>query len=325
MGGQEDAPLLSIEGLTVQLRTPRGPAFVPADLSLAVPAAGSLGIVGESGSGKSMTLRAVLGLLPGTARVLGGRITWRGHDLLADRARLQQVRGREIGMIFQDPGASLDPVRSIGAQLDETVSHLTEPRGAALRARSLELLTHVGIPQPEVRRHAYPHQLSGGLRQRAMIAMAIAAGPALLLADEPTTALDVTIQDQILALLERLRAGSGMALVLVSHDLGVIARACDVIAVMYAGRVVELGPADVVLRTPRHPYTRALVTSVPRLLPEPGRSLVPIAGQPPDIARLPPGSAIAPRCPAATPACASVAMQLDHGRGRSRSACPVVR
>jgi oligopeptide/dipeptide ABC transporter ATP-binding protein len=282
--------------------------------------------VGESGCGKSVTLRALVDLVPRPGEILEGSIAWQGTDVrtLSPRER-HTLRGRAIATIFQDPTSSLDPVLTIGAQLVETLRLTGERSRPTLEARAIELLDRVGIPSAATRLGAYPHQLSGGMRQRVMIALAIATGPRLLLADEPTTALDVTIQDQILALLAGIRRESGMAMILVSHDVGVIARDADEIAVMYAGRIVEHGPAEAVLRQPRHPYTRGLLAAIPRLEPRrAGVPLVPIAGQPPDLTDLPPGCPFAPRCPEARPACAEVPMVLDASPPGHGSACPFV-
>jgi peptide/nickel transport system ATP-binding protein/oligopeptide transport system ATP-binding protein len=288
-------PLLQVDDLHVVFTTPRGRVHAVDGVSFAVAAGEVLGIVGESGSGKSVTLRAIPRLLHANAEVTGS-VAWRGEDLrtMGD-ARLRAVRGGEIAVIFQEPMSALNPVLSIGMQIDEAlVAHTTLDR-AARRKRALELLGLVGIASAATRLDQYPHEFSGGMRQRAMIAISLAANPALLLADEPTTALDVTIQDQILKLLLRLVAELGMALVLVTHDLGVIAETCDRVAVMYAGRICETGPVAEVFARPRHAYTSALLRSMPgegaaRAM------LVPIPGQPPRIDAPVPGCAFAPRC-----------------------------
>jgi oligopeptide/dipeptide ABC transporter ATP-binding protein len=264
--------------------------------------------------------------VPRPGEILEGSILWQGTDVLTMAASQRHaLRGRAIATILQDPTSSLDPVLTIGDQLVETLRTTGERSRSVLEARAVELLDRVGIPSAATRLGEYPHQLSGGMRQRVMIALAIATGPRLLLADEPTTALDVTIQDQILALLARIREETAMAMILVSHDVGVIARDADVIAVMYAGRIVEHGAADAVLRSPRHPYTRGLLAAMPRLEPRrAGVPLVPIAGQPPDLTDLPPGCPFAPRCPEARPACAEVSMILDAVPPEHGSACPFV-
>jgi peptide/nickel transport system ATP-binding protein/oligopeptide transport system ATP-binding protein len=245
------------------LRVAFGALAVVRDASLHVAPGEVLGLVGESGSGKSMTLRAIIGLLPSGASV-AGEARWAGRNLVGLGPRdLRRVRGREVAMIFQEPGLALNPVMTIGAQIEESLAvHRPELGRQARRARAEELLAEVGIPAPRTRLDSYPHEFSGGMRQRAMIAIALAPGPKLLLADEPTTALDVTVQDGILRLLQRLVADAGMAMILVTHDLGVVAEACSRVAVMYAGRVVESGPASALFRHPRHAYTAALLGAV---------------------------------------------------------------
>ncbi len=258
--------LLEVSGLSIAFPSPRGIAMAAQDVYLAVEAGRTLGLVGESGSGKSVTLRAIVDLVPPPGAVVAGRIVWRGAELRRDDPSLaRRLRGNEIGMIFQDPAASLHPLYSVGTQIAETLRcKLGQRRGEAW-AGAVELLHKVGIPAPDRRAHDYPHQLSGGMRQRVMIALAIATRPALLLADEPTTALDVTIQDQILALLAQLQEELGMAMIFVSHDLGVIAQMADDVAVMSAGQVVETGTRADVISHPTHPYSRALLAAVPTL------------------------------------------------------------
>jgi oligopeptide/dipeptide ABC transporter ATP-binding protein len=249
-----------------------------------------------------------------------------GQELVgAPAATLQGVRGRDIGMIFQDPMASLNPVLSVGDQLSEVIRvKLRLGRGAAMD-RAAELFDRVGIQSPRTRLRAYPHQFSGGMAQRVMIAMAIATHPRLLLADEPTTALDVSVQDQVLDLLEDLRQAESMSMVIVSHDIGVIARTCDVVVVMYAGRVLERGTVDEVLRRTRHPYTRMLLATVPSLRPNvEGQRLASIGGQLPDLATLSGGCPFAQRCAQALPSCSTLPIALDQPIGLHASACPVV-
>jgi oligopeptide/dipeptide ABC transporter ATP-binding protein len=319
--------LLRVEDLTVGFPTADGTALAVDGVTLEVHAGETLGIVGESGSGKSMSLRALMGLVPSPGIVLRGRSLWRGDtDLLTLRSREQRaIRGAEVSMIFQDPLESLDPLITIGDQLVETLTKRASLSRRQARAESQRLLERVGIPAAKARMRAYPHELSGGMRQRVMIALAVSCGPALILADEPTTALDVTIQDQILTLLAELQAESGMAMVLVSHDLGVIAQECDRVAVMYAGRVVETGTVDEVLDRPRHPYTAALIDSTPRM-PGQGKAdrLLTIGGQPPNISELPAGCSFAPRCRHAIDECVSVPMELDRPLGVHASACPIL-
>jgi len=288
-------PLLSVEGLRVNFTTPRGTVRAVDGVGLTVDAGEIVGIVGESGSGKSVTLRAITRLLRRNATV-SGRAMWRGRNLLTlpERA-LREIRGREVAIIFQEPMAALNPVLTIGQQIDENlIAHGRLDRGAR-RARALELFDLVGIASAVQRLGSYPHEFSGGMRQRAMIAIALAAQPMLLLADEPTTALDVTIQDQILKLLMRLADELRMAMLLVTHDLGVVAETCGRVCVMYAGRVVEAGPVTPVFARPRHAYTAALLRS----MPQSGtvqQKLVPIPGQPPRLDQAIQGCPFAPRC-----------------------------
>ena len=297
-------PLLEIEDLVVEFRQGRGRVVANDHVSLTVRAGETLGIVGESGSGKSVLCRAVLRLLPSPpASVRAGRLRFAGRDLMAlDEAAMREVRGQDIAMIFQNPMTSLNPVWPIGDQVSEG---LRRHRGMArreARSRAIELLRRVGIPSPERRVDDYPHQWSGGMIQRAVIAMAMAGTPKLMLADEPTTALDVTIQDQILSLLLELQAESGMALVLVSHDMGIIAETCDRVAVMYAGRIVELAPTATLFAQPAHPYSEGLFRSIPRLEASAGR-LPSIPGQPPDLSQPQAGCPFAERCAVASDEC----------------------
>jgi peptide/nickel transport system ATP-binding protein/oligopeptide transport system ATP-binding protein len=323
----ERTPLLSVRDLTIGFPASTGTAVAVEGVSFEVRAGETLGIVGESGCGKSLSLRALLGLVPSPGKVLAGEIAWNGDEgLLGDERRLRAMRGREISMIFQDPAESLNPVYSVGDQLTEVLRKGAGLSRSAARRQAVELLDRVGIPSAAQRLRDYPHHLSGGMRQRVMIAIAIACGPQLLLADEPTTALDVTVQDQILNLLAELQEETGLAILLVSHDLGVIAQMADRIAVMYAGHVVETGSAEAVLASPRHPYTAALIASAPEAVQAAGRGtrLETIGGSPPSIAELPAGCAFAPRCRHAQPGCVEVDMRLDRGPGEHASACPVV-
>ena len=320
-------PLLEVSGLTIGFPNGDGYGLAADRVEFSIAAGETLGIVGESGCGKSVTLRALLGIVPKPGQVLAGSARWRGNvDLLRlGRREQREVRGREIAMIFQDPQASLNPVYTIGDQLVET---LTTRAGMSRRPackKGVELLEKVGIPSPARRMRDYPHHLSGGMRQRVMIAIAVACGPALLLADEPTTALDVTIQDQILSLIAELQRETGLAVILVSHDLGVIGQTCDRVSVMYGGRVVESGDLDDVMTRPRHPYTAALLTAVPRITEDEKREMLStIQGQPPSINDLPTGCYFAPRCEFARTECRQVEMTLDSGRNGQRSACPIV-
>jgi len=296
-------PLLAVEGLSVELPTPRGALRAVDGVDLAVAPGQTLGIVGESGCGKTMLARAVLQLLPKRARV-GGRVTFEGQDLARlSPAALRRLRGPAIAVVFQDPMSSLNPVLTIGSQLVETLrAHLGIP-GAAAEARSVALLADVGIPAPEQRLRQYPHQLSGGMRQRVAIAIALSCEPRLLIADEPTTALDVTVQAQILDLLAREQRRRRMAVILITHDLGVVAGRTEEVAVMYAGRVVERAPTASLFAGMRMPYTQALLAAIPKLDAAPHTRLPAIAGRPPDPTRPLPGCSFAPRCPRAERAC----------------------
>ena len=295
--------LLEVRDLRVGFAGDEGVAAAVDGVSFSVAAGGALGIVGESGCGKSVTALSVMGLLHGvgTARV-SGTARFDGVDLLAAGAEeLRALRGGRIAMVFQDPLSSLHPLKRSAAQVVEAIAVHRSGSRAAARARVVELLGLVGIPEPARRFDSYPHELSGGMRQRVMIAMALANEPALLIADEPTTALDVTVQAQILELLARLRAELGMALVLITHDVGVVAQVADEVAVMYAGRIVEHAPTGALFAAPQHPYTWGLLGAIPRLDRPRGRDLVPIDGRPPSPSARPPGCAFAPRCPYARP------------------------
>lgn len=297
-------PLLSIRSLTVEFDTPRGVLIANNRVSLDVGAGETLGIVGESGSGKSVLCRAVLRLLPSPpARVAADAILFDGRDLARlGNTEMRDVRGKAIAMVFQNPMSSLNPVWPIGNQVVESLKLHKGLGHTAARLAAVGLLRRVGIPSPEVRIDDYPYQWSGGMIQRAVIAMAMAGEPKLLLADEPTTALDVTIQDQILSLLMELQRETGMAIVLVSHDMSVIAETCDRVAVMYAGYVVELAPTRSLFEAPRHPYTHGLLQSIPRLRTRSER-LSSISGQPPDLAVLGDGCPFADRCAVASSEC----------------------
>jgi oligopeptide transport system ATP-binding protein len=291
------APLLEVEDLRVEFTTRRGVVFAVNGISFGIARGETLGIVGESGCGKSVTSLAVLGLLAANGRVAAGRALFEGRDLLElnDRA-LRKVRGREVAMIFQDPMTSLNPVLTIGRQIREVLeTHFGMNRKDA-EARAAELIDRVGIPSAKARLRDYPHQFSGGMRQRAMIAMALACKPKLLIADEPTTALDVTIQAQILDLLRELVAEENAALILITHDLGVVAGMCERVNVMYAGMFMETGYADQLFAAPRHPYTLGLLQSVPRLNAGRRARLQPIEGAPPNMLRPPSACPFQPRC-----------------------------
>ncbi|MBI1880734.1 MAG: ABC transporter ATP-binding protein [Chloroflexi bacterium] len=318
--------LLEITDLTVGFADARGILLAADRITLQLRPNQTLGLLGESGCGKSVTLRSILGLVPYPGEVIAGRIMWQGRDLLSiSRGEMEKIRGKEISMIFQDPTACLNPVFTVGNQIIETLqTKLAMPARAAYQ-QAVALLDHVGLPSPEQRLKLYPHQLSGGMRQRVMIALAIASQPKLLLADEPTTALDVTIQDQILTLLARLKEETGMSMILVSHDVGVIAQNCDVIVVMYAGKMMECGLARDVIHSPRHPYTRGLLKAVPTLASAGRRQpLTSIPGQPPNLADLLPGCPFQPRCQFVRDECSSIPVELDRSYPEHGSACPFV-
>src|SRR5579864_1800278 len=298
-------PLLELDHLSTHYISGQGRRVVRAvdEVSLRVHAGETVGIVGESGSGKSTLALSLLRVLPPAARIVGGRMMFEGEDLLTKSdAEMREIRGKRIAMILQDPMASLNPLFTIGDQVAEPIRvHEGEPRrGAWQRAR--ELLRAVRIPSPETRLTQYPHEMSGGMRQRIVGAIGIACEPRLLIADEPTTSLDLTIQAQYLKMLRDLQQAHGLALIFITHNLGIVAKMCDQLAVMYAGRVVESGPVSRIFNAPAHPYTKALLNSIPRM-GDPDQRLVAIDGQPPDLSALPPGCAFAPRCPQAFARC----------------------
>jgi peptide/nickel transport system ATP-binding protein len=293
------APLLDVKHLVTEFRTDEGVLRAVDDVSFQIPAGGTVGIVGESGCGKSVTSLSILRLIQSPGRIASGEIVFEGRDLLklGDRD-MRALRGSAISMIFQEPMSSLNPVYTVGDQIIESVMlHQKKSRKAAW-ARAIELLALVGIPSPEERVRAYPHQLSGGMRQRVMIAMALSCEPRLLIADEPTTALDVTIQAQILELLARLQKQLAMAVMLITHDLGLVAEFAEEVVVMYAGRVVERAGVHELFADPRHPYTRGLLRSVPSYADNARQARLPtIAGVVPDLRKLPPGCRFQDRCP----------------------------
>lgn len=290
-----DAPLLRVEGLRTVFPVAGRDAAAVDDVSFEIRRGETLGLVGESGSGKSMTALSIIRLVPPPGRIAAGRIELEGRNLLdLDAKGLRAIRGRRIGFVFQDPGAALSPVFTIGSQIAETVAAHGLARGAAARARAVELLEAVRVPNPSQRAGEYPHQLSGGLKQRAMIALALAANPDLIIADEPTTALDAMVQAEVIDLLRDLRERFHLSVLLISHDLGVVASMAHRVAVMYAGRIVESAPVDRLFAAPAHPYTRGLLACIPGR--QPGPRLSAIAGAVPRLGQLPSGCAFAPRC-----------------------------
>ncbi len=297
------APLLSVDNLRIEFPTRRGTLVAVDDVSFHIDPGEVLGVVGESGAGKSLTGAAIIGLLEPPGRIGAGRIVLDGRRIdNLPYNKMRQVRGREIGAIFQDPLTSLNPLYTVGRQLVETIQTHTDMSAAKARTRAIELLAEVGIPAPDKRIDGYPHQFSGGMRQRVVIALALCVNPRLIIADEPTTALDVSIQAQILALLKRLCRDHGTAVMLVTHDMGVIAETADRVAVMYAGRLAEIGPVRDVVKHPRHPYTVGLMGSIPGIGHEVER-LSQIEGSMPRLTDIPPGCAFNPRCPQAFDRC----------------------
>ncbi|MFK4446020.1 oligopeptide transport system ATP-binding protein [Caballeronia udeis] len=297
-------PLLSVSGLTVQFETADGPFQAVEDLTFEMHERERVAVVGESGSGKSMTMRSILRLVPRPGRIVSGDIHFAGKDVLRMRAKqMMALRGSEIALIFQDPMSSWNPVRTIGAQIREAMTLHSKVKPQAIRARAIELLKHVGISSPEKRVDAYPHEFSGGMRQRGMIGMGLANHPRLLIADEPTTALDVTVQDQVIRLLRDVNSVHGTALLVVTHNLALVASLCDRVIVMYAGRVVEQGTTEQIFNDPQHPYTWGLLKSVPRMDHAAGELLYGIPGQPIDPSLRLQGCRFQPRCAFREPRC----------------------
>jgi peptide/nickel transport system ATP-binding protein len=313
--------LLEVEHLRIEFPTRRGRLVAVDDVSFAIRPGEVLGMVGESGAGKSLTGMAIIGLLDPPGRIAGGQIRLDGRRIdNLPYERIRRIRGKEIGAIFQDPLTSLNPLFTVGQQLIETIqTHLDLDEGAA-RERAVKLLGEVGIPGAEQRLGAYPHEFSGGMRQRVVIALALCAEPKLIVADEPTTALDVSIQAQIIQLLKRLCREHGAAVMLITHDMGVIAETADRVAVMYAGRLVEIGPVREVVKAAKHPYTRGLMGSIPVIGHEVER-LTQIDGSMPRLAAIPPGCAFNPRCPEAFARCRSERPGLLETTGEALAAC----
>jgi oligopeptide/dipeptide ABC transporter ATP-binding protein len=318
-------PLLSIKDLVVEFKTEDGVVHAVDGVSYELFPGETLGIVGESGSGKSVSTLALLGLIPQPpGRIVSGTAEFKGRDLLKlKKKELRRVRGNEVAMVFQDPMTSLNPVLTVGNQLGEAIkTHYPDEKDDVIKKRVIELLKLVGVPNAETRYSQYPHEFSGGMRQRAMIAMAITNSPSLLIADEPTTALDVTIQAQVLEVLKRVQEETQAATILITHDLGIVAEMCDRVLVMYAGHIVEAGDVETIFGAPRHPYTIGLMDSLPKLT-EDEEWLRPITGAPPSLIDLPPGCPFHPRCFLARERCRQENPPLapvDGGAGHA-SAC----
>lgn len=301
-------PILDVNDLRVSFRVRRGEVQAVRGVSFQVNKGEAVAIVGESGSGKSVTAQSIMRLIPSPPSIIkGGSIRFMGEELLTKSEKeMQRIRGKHIGMIFQDPMTSLNPTMTVGRQITEGLIKHQNMTGQAANRRAVEMLELVGIPNPEARIKQYPHEFSGGMRQRAMIAIALACNPALLIADEPTTALDVTIQAQIMQLMKDLQKNLGTSIVLITHDLGVVADMCDKVIVMYAGKVVETGTKQEIFKNPKHPYTRGLLRSLPRLDQKKDEPLIPIFGTPPDLIKPPAGCAFCDRCDEAMRIC------VDH-------------
>jgi len=315
-----ETPLLEVRRLRVEFPTRRGVLTALNDVSFSIARGETLGVVGESGAGKSLTGTSIIGLLEPPGRIAAGEILLEGRriDHLPLEA-MRRIRGKEIAAIFQDPLTSLNPLFSVGRQLSDTIQTHLPLNSAQARARAIELLARTGIPAPEVRIDHFPHQFSGGMRQRVVIALALAAEPKLIVADEPTTALDVSIQAQIITLLKSLARESGTAIMLITHDMGVIAETADRVAVMYAGRIAEIGPVDDTIHRPLHPYTQGLMASIPSVQ-ETRQRLAQIDGAMPRLNAIPPGCAFHPRCTRRVPQCESSRPELQR-LGNSSAAC----
>jgi oligopeptide/dipeptide ABC transporter ATP-binding protein len=314
--------LLDVQHLRTHFFTRTGVVKAVEDVSFHLDQGETLGLVGESGSGKSVTSLSIMRLISPPGKIVEGEINFRGEDVLdLDQDQLYTLRGRKIAMIFQDPMTSLNPVYTVGYQIAEAVRvHLKLDERAAMN-RAIEMLDRVRIPEARRRANSYPHEFSGGMRQRVMIAIALSCNPQLLIADEPTTALDVTIQAQVLDLMKALSQEFHTATLLITHDLGVVAGTCDRVHVMYAGRIVETAPTRTLFKTPAHPYTRALLAAVPRSDTRPGTRLTAIGGQPPNLVNLPPGCPFAPRCPKVQQRCRVELPPLDTVGPNQKAAC----
>ena len=315
-------PILDVRGLVTRFGPPEGGVTAVDGVSFALHRGRTTGLVGESGSGKSATALSIMRLIEPSGRTVAGAIRYNGRDLLAlDEAAMRSIRGARIGMVFQDPLTSLNPALRIGGQIAETIRAHEAVSDRAAWARTLELLARVGVAAPDERARDYPHQFSGGMRQRVMIAAAIACSPEIIIADEPTTALDVTVQAKILRLLHELQQEMGAALLLITHDLGVVAAMADEVLVMYAGRVVERADVDTLFHAPRHPYTQALLACVLNIEDDGRSPLEPIRGQPPDLHHPPPGCRFSPRCPRVVASCQRQDPQLLPLSDRQAVAC----
>ncbi|GAB4404640.1 MAG: ABC transporter ATP-binding protein [Anaerolineales bacterium] len=320
-GRSNGTPLLRVENLRTYFTVPDGIVKAVNGVSFTVAQGEVLGLVGESGSGKSMTCRSIIRLVPPPGRIVGGHIYYRGEDILEwPDEKLSQFRGREVSLILQEPMTALNPVLTIGEQIVETIREHEDISRSAAREKAVSLLRMVGIPEPARRLEDYPHQFSGGMRQRAMIAIALACSPKVLLADEPTTALDVTIQDQIIRLVQELQEQFGMSVIWVTHDLGVVAQLCHRVAVMYGGMIMELADVITLFENSRHPYTLGLMESIPKGTAREVR-LVPIPGQPPNLLNLPEGCPFAPRCRFAADECSNGNVALQEVSPNHYSAC----
>lgn len=314
--------LLSVENLAISFMTVDGEVQAVRDVSITVKPGEVLGIVGESGSGKSVTTMSILQLLENTAVVKNGSITYRGRDITNLKGKaIRALRGKEIAMIFQDPMTSLNPLKKVGQQVEEMLKIHEELSASERKARVIELFEQAKIPEPDKRYHAYPHEFSGGMRQRVMIAMALACRPSLLIADEPTTALDVTIQDQILKLLRALQDEYQTGIIFITHDLGVVAEVCNRVVVMYGGMVMEEASVEDLYAMPRHPYTLGLLKSIPQIDHDRALKLEPILGTPPDMLKPPKGCPFAPRCDYAKNICATKCPDYYQVAADHRSRC----
>ena len=314
--------LVNIQEERLSFFTPAGEVKALNNVSIQMKEGEVLGIVGESGSGKSVTAYSIMGLTAQNGKIVGGTVDFNGHAIQnMTEKELRKIRGNEVSIIFQDPMTSLNPVWTIGNQIAEAVSLHTDKKGKAARDRAKELLELVGINEPEKRLKQYPHELSGGMRQRVMIAIALACEPKLLIADEPTTALDVTIQAQILELMQELKKKLGMGIIMITHDLGVVASMCDYIAVMYSGEIVEYGTTDDIFYNPKHEYTKGLLRSIPKFHEKDYSRLVPIDGQPVDLLNPPKGCGFAPRCASCMKICLEVKPEKNYYGGVHYARC----